>query len=379
MSTAAREHTCAEFEGGPSLWNELVAHLPGAHILQTWEWGEFKSHYGWQPARLVWRDGHGSPTAAAQVLLRSARPGRIGPDLRVAYVPRGPLLDWSNTGLRATVLADLEAYARSQRAIFIKIDPEILLGKGIPGEAGAVEEAGSRNILQELKQRGWLMSAEQIQYRNTVWLDLEGGEEDWLARMRQKTRYNVRLAERKGVSVRLGDLDDLGLLYRMYAETSVRDGFVIRSEDYYRQVWGDFHRAGMADLLIAEVDGEPVAGLILFSFGGRAWYLYGMSRDLHRDKMPNYLLQWEAMKQAKARGCRIYDLWGAPDDFNTQDSMWGVYRFKEGLGGQVIRTAGAWDYPARRILYPLYTRLLPAILSWMRRRGKERTRREVTL
>jgi lipid II:glycine glycyltransferase (peptidoglycan interpeptide bridge formation enzyme) len=165
----------------------------------------------------------------------------------------------------------------------------------------------------------------------------------------------------------------------MYAETSVRDGFVIRSEDYYRQVWGDFHRAGMADLLIAEVDGEPVAGLILFSFGGRAWYLYGMSRDLHRDKMPNYLLQWEAMKQAKARGCRIYDLWGAPDDFNTQDSMWGVYRFKEGLGGQVIRTAGAWDYPARRILYPLYTRLLPAILSWMRRRGKERTRREVTL
>lgn len=379
MSAAPGDLTWAGFTGEGKEWNRLVAELPGAHILQTWEWGQFKSRFGWQPERLIWRDEEGRSHAAALVLLRSARPGRIGPELRVAYVPRGPLLNWRDPGLRARVLTDLEGFARSRRAIFIKIDPEILLGRGIPGEAGAFEDWGSDEILAEMQGRGWLPSTEQIQFRNTIWLDLEGSEEDWLERMRQKTRYNIRLAARKGVSVRLGGEEDLGLLYRMYAETSVRDGFVIRPEEYYRQVWGDFHRAGMADLLIAEVEGEPVAGLILFSFAGRAWYLYGMSRDAHREKMPNYLLQWEAMRRAKARGCRVYDLWGAPDDFNPQDGMWGVYRFKEGLGGQVIRTAGAWDFPVRKSLYSLYTGILPAILGWMRRRGKERTRREVTL
>lgn len=377
MSSA--EPVCAAFEGDGLAWNHLIAELPGAHILQTWQWGEFKGRNGWQALRLVWRRSDGVPAAAAQVLLRGLRPGKVGSLFKVAYTPRGPLLDWEDAALRTRVLADLERRAAQQGAIFLKMDPELILGVGVPGEADAIQTAGAQEVLAELRRRGWQLSGEQIQFRNTIWVDLEGSEDDWLARMRQKTRYNLRLAARKGVSVRLGTEEDLTLLYRMYAETSLRDGFVIRPEGYYRQVWGDFHQAGMADLLIAEVDRQPVAGLILFSFGGRAWYLYGMSRDAHREKMPNYLLQWEAMRQAKSRGCRTYDLWGAPDVFSPQDSMWGVYRFKEGLGGQVVRTSGAWDFPARKILYPLYTRLLPAILSLMRRRGIERTRREVTL
>lgn len=377
--SAQEIYTCASFEGDRQAWNNLAAGLPGAHILQSWEWGQFKSRYGWQPVRMVWTNSENQASAAAQILLRTVGLGRLGSVLRVAYVPRGPLLDWSDGGLRERVLSDMENYARSKGVIFIKIDPEIIVGRGIPGEVDSVEEADSQTILAELRNRGWLPSAEQIQFRNTVWLNLTGGEEDWLACMRQKTRYNVRLAARKGVRVRLAGLEDLDLFYRMYAETSVRDGFVIRPADYYRQVWGDFHRAGLADLLVAEVDGEPVAGLVLFIFGNRAWYLYGMSRDVHRDRMPNHLLQWEAMRRARARGCAVYDLWGAPDEFDPQDGMWGVYRFKEGLGGEVIRTAGAWDFPARKIIYPLYTRVLPAVLSWMRRRGKERTRREVTL
>ncbi len=373
------EQTKAAFEGDGLAWNRLITGLPGAHILQTWQWGEFKRSYGWQPLRLVWRRADGTPAAAAQVLLRPLRPGKVGSLVKVAYTPRGPLLDWEDAALRTRVLADLETQARAQGAIFLKMDPELILGKGVPGEADDNQAAGAQQLLSGLRQRGWRFSGEQIQFRNTIWVDLDGSEDDWLARMRQKTRYNIRLAVRRGVSVRLGTQEDLGLLYRMYAETSLRDGFVIRPEDYYRQVWGEFHQAGMADLLIAEVDRQPVAGLILFFFGGRAWYLYGMSRDAHREKMPNYLLQWEAMRQARARGCRIYDLWGAPEVFSPQDAMWGVYRFKEGLGGQVVRTSGAWDFPARKIIYPLYTRLLPAILSLMRRRGIERTRREVTL
>ena len=126
--------------------------------------------------------------------------------------------------------------------------------------------------------------------------------------------------------------------------------------------------------LIAEAAGEPVAAVIIYRFAGRAWYLSGMSLDAHREKMPNYLLQWEAMRRAKAAGCTVYDLWGAPEAFNEMDSLWGVFRFKEGLGGKVFRTLGAWDYPVRPGIYRLYTQILPRLLDMMRRRGNERTR-----
>lgn len=129
--------------------------------------------------------------------------------------------------------------------------------------------------------------------------------------------------------------------------------------------------------LIAEAEGDSLAAVILFVFGGRAWYLYGMSRDLHREKMPNYLLQWEAMRISKAMGANEYDLWGAPEIFDEHDPLWGVFRFKDGLGARVVRTIGAWDYPAKPILYSLYTQILPRILDVLRRRGKERTRREI--
>ncbi len=358
-------------------WNDWIAHLPSAHILQTRQWAAVKARYGWTPHPQVWRDEQGTIRAAAMILERSLRLGGFSTGLRVMYVPRGPLLEWEDEIWRTRVIADLEKLARQRRVIFLKIDPEVMLGKGISQTDGAVENLLGRRVVDWLQQRRWRFSSDQIQFRNTVWLDLSGSEEDWLARMKQKTRYNLRLAQRKGVKVRLGGVQDLPLLYRMYAETSLRDGFAIRNESYYQTVWREFLQADMAEALLAEVDGEVVAGLILFFFAGKAWYLYGMSRNVQRDKMPNYPLQWEAMRRAKARGCQIYDLWGAPDEFNEQDRMWGVFRFKQGLGGEVIRTIGAWDYPARPVMYALYLQFLPRLLGWMRRRGREQTRREV--
>ncbi|MEN4011198.1 MAG: peptidoglycan bridge formation glycyltransferase FemA/FemB family protein [Chloroflexota bacterium] len=363
----------------PITWNATIAGLPGAHILQTHEWAQFKAGYGWKPLPQVWRDERATVQAAAMVLERSLRFGGFSALVRVLYVPRGPLLDWNDAALRGRVLQDLEALARQRRAIFIKIDPEVILGKGIPGEAQATTLPGGLESLTLLEKRGWLFSEEQVQFRNTVLIDLSGSESDWLARMKPKTRYNLRLAERKGVTVRRAAPEDLQLLYRLYAETSIRDGFVIRPEAYYRDLWQRYLRAGMAEALIAEVEGEPIAGLILFFFSGRAWYLYGMSRNVHREKMPNYPLQWEAMRAAKMRGCHLYDLWGAPDTFDETDPMWGVFRFKSGLGGEVIRMVGAWDYPVNRMVYAGYTRLLPRILNWMRRRGKQQTRQEAGL
>jgi lipid II:glycine glycyltransferase (peptidoglycan interpeptide bridge formation enzyme) len=160
----------------------------------------------------------------------------------------------------------------------------------------------------------------------------------------------------------------------MYAETSVRDGFVIRGREYYEDAWGRFMAAGLAQPLLAEVDGAAVSALVVYRFGRTAWYLYGMSRDLHRDKMPNHLLQWRAIQWARAQGCETYDFWGAPDTFDERDKLWGVWKFKEGFGGQVVRHLGAWDYAPSPVLYRLYTRLLPRVLAVMRRRGRQSTR-----
>ena len=363
----------------PKDWDELIARLPNAHLLQTWEWGQVKTQVGWTPQTFIWRNDDQRICAAALVLARELRMGGLSARLKLLYIPRGPLLDWNDSVLRNRVISDLEAYGRKIGAMFVKMDPEVIFAWGQPGSPDEQKLPLGHEIKQELSKAGWHFSTDQIQFRNTVVLDLSGSEADWLTRMKQKTRYNLRLAQKKGVSVRRGTSGDFSLLYRMYAETSVRDGFVIRPQGYYETVWRSFMARDMACPLIAEVEGEPVAAVFVFWFAGRAWYIYGMSRDLHREKMPNYVLQWEAMRLAKEKGCESYDLWGAPELFDESDSMWGVYRFKEGLGGRVVRSLGAWDYPIRGFWYNLYTRCLPKILDWMRNCGKARTRQEVSL
>jgi lipid II:glycine glycyltransferase (peptidoglycan interpeptide bridge formation enzyme) len=391
-------------------WNSIISKLPNPHFLQTYEWGQVKAKYGWEPIYLIW-DNEGKmkeerdvsrlssfifqPTAAALVLKRQIIRNGFAARLSVLYSPKGPLLDWTNESLRNRVLNDLQSFAKKQGAIFLKCDPDVVLGTGIPKSEENVLDNGGQAVISELKRRGWEYSSDQIQFKNTVVVDLNPTEEEMLARMKQKTRYNIRLAEKKGIALRVGMLDDLGMLYKMYAETSVRDGFVIRDEGYYKTVWETFMRSNVGTLeslqvetfqpsnlptcepLIAEVNNEPVAAIFVFYFAGRAYYVYGMSRDKHREKMPTYLLQWEAMKRAKAKGCTVYDLWGAPEVFDESDSMWGVYRFKEGLGGKVVRTLGAWDFAPSPLWYKMYSEVIPRVLDVMRSRGKAKTKQNL--
>ena len=317
-----------------------------------------------------------TPVAAALILKRQIISNAFAARLSLLYAPKGPVLDWTNESLRNRVLNDLQSLAKKQGAIFLKMDPDVVLGTGIPNGDGDVIDNGGQAVMSELERRGWRLSSDQIQFKNTVLIDLHPSEEEMLARMKQKTRYNIRLAEKKGVMVRIGTLEDLDMLYKMYAETSVRDGFVIRDNGYYQTVWKTFMSSEepTCEPLIADVDGEPVAGIFVFYFAGRAYYVYGMSRNAHREKMPTYLLQWEAMKRAKAKGCDVYDLWGAPDVFDESDSMWGVYRFKEGLGGELVRTLGAWDFAPNPFWYKMYSEITPRVLDLMRSRGKAKTR-----
>jgi peptidoglycan pentaglycine glycine transferase (the first glycine) len=377
-----------------TLWNSIISRLPNPHFLQTYEWGQVKAKFGWSPLYAVWTpDGKflvfeetdrrslnpADCVAAALILKRQILRNGFAARLSILYSPKGPLLDWSNVSLRERVLDDLQSYAGKQGAIFLKMDPDVVLGTGVPGGGGDVLDAGGQLVMNALKRRRWEYASDQIQFKNTVLIDLDPHEEELLAKMKQKTRYNIRLAEKKGVSLRVGNQADFPMLYKMYAETSVRDGFVIRDEGYYQTVWNLFLHTSepTCEPLIAEVDGEPVAAIFVFYFAGRAYYVYGMSRDKHRKKMPAYLLQWEAMKRAKAKGCTVYDLWGAPEVFTESDSMWGVYRFKEGLGGGVVRTLGAWDFAPSLLWYGMYTRVVPRLLDVMRSRGKTKTKQSL--
>ena len=356
-------------------WNQYLENFPNAHVLQTLQWAEAKKQNGWEPLFFWSGKDRSNPDALVMVMRRQV--SFLGLKFTVLYAPKGPTLNWKDAEIVSQTLDFLQTLARDQKAIFVKIDPDVLLGTGIAGAEDEQPNLDGLSLQKELTKRGWTFSQGQIQFRNTVLIDLQKGENDLLAAMKQKTRYNIRLAARKGVTVREGRFDELKMLYGMYAQTAVRDDFVIRHEEYYLNTWRTFMEAGMAKSLIAEVQNEPVAALIVFHFNGTARYMYGMSTEHFRELMPNHLLQWEAIRLSKKLDCHTYDMWGAPDVFDQSDSMWGVFRFKQGFNGTTARHLGAWDYSPRPLLYIAYSQLLPKLLDLMRRRGKSETEKKL--
>jgi len=341
----------------------MLRALPYAHILQTWEWGEFKRvTTGWQPLRLAFKQGD-TVVAMASVGIRG-----IGL-LKVMYVSKGPALPYDDPAICAEVLDHLQNLAHQQRAIWLKIDPDVIAATGLPGEPDDTNSPTGQTFTQALQSRGWHFSADQVQFRNTIAIDLAPDEDTLLAQMSQNTRRKVRTAEKKGVAVRGATLADLSILYDLYRMTGERDHFLIRPPAYYELAWRSFMEAGLAHALIAEFEGKPIAHVILFHFGRKCWYFYSASSNEERERMPNYLLQWEAMRWAKSQGYAVYDMWGAPDLFDESDSMWGVYEFKRGFRGTVTRHVGAWDYVPYPPLYWAYTQAWPRVVGWMRNRG----------
>jgi len=319
-------------------WEAYLTHFPDAHLLQTAAWGELKASFGWQAQRVV------AGETGAQVLFRSLPLG-----LTLAYIPKGPLgPDWQ------TLWPEVDHLCRKERAVLLKVEPDAW--EPVPASLGECLP-------------GFLPGQLAIQPRRTVVVDLESSEEGILARMKQKTRYNIRLAQKKEVEVHpTGDPDTF---YRLMLTTGQRDGFGVHSLEYYRRAYQLFSPRGECCLLQADYAGQPLAALMVFMCGKRAWYFYGASSDLERNRMPAYLLQWHAMLWARQHGCLEYDLWGVPDqDEGTleanfeqrQDGLWGVYRFKRGFSGQLKRSAGAWDRVYMPVFYTFYR-------WWLKRRG----------
>lgn len=342
-------------------WNRLLLALPTQHILQSWEWGAFKTSTGWEPNRLVFKRAH-EIVGAISIGVR-----RVGP-FSLIYASKGPLLDYEDVDLFMEIIQWLEGFAKKHRAIWLKIDPDVVEGYGVPHEADASENPSGQRIIQALQQRRWVYSNDQVQFKNTVIIDLQQSEDEILASMSQNTRRKVRLADRDGITIHEGGVEDIDLLYSLYQVTAQRDGFLIRPKSYYEQEWRDLFQANMATAFIAKFEGQPIAHVILYAFGQKCLYFTGASSNEHRDKMPNYRLQWEAIRWAKARGCQSYDMWGAPTEFVETDALWGVFQFKRGFRGTVVRYIGAWDYAPSSLLYRLYTEFAPRLMSWLRNR-----------
>ena len=315
-------------------WDAWLNRYPDAHLLQTSAWGELKSDFGWEAEFVK------SGTCGALVLLRKLPLG-----LRIAYIPKGPIgEDW------LSLWSEVDTLCRRKGAVFLKVEPD-----------------GLERDVEGLRPQfaGFGKESRPIQPRQTILVSLEGSEEDWLGRMKQKTRYNIRLAERKGIKVT--ETSDLDVFQDLMKATGERDGFGVHSQAYYQRAYDLFAPQGACSILLASYQEKPLAALMLFARGRRAWYFYGASNNEERNRMPTYLLQWEAMRWAAGKGCLEYDLWGVPDaseeeleaNFsNRQDGLWGVYRFKRGFGGELVRSAGAWDRVYQPVLYHLYLRFL---------------------
>jgi peptidoglycan pentaglycine glycine transferase (the first glycine) len=315
-------------------WNQFLSTRPNAHLLQTGEWGELKSMFEWKPLRIVnGEDG-------VQILFRKLPLG-----FSIGYIPKA--------NPSPSLWPEIDQTCRQNRAVFLKLEPDFWNDPS-PDPSHLTPDTSNPTLRT---------SSHNIQPPRTIIIDLRGTEDEILARMKQKTRYNIRLAGKKGVIIR--PWDDISAFHDMMLVTGERDGFGVHSEKYYRRAYELLHPKGMCELLLAEYEGKPLAALFVARHGDRAYYLYGASNDEERNRMPTYLLQWEAMKWAKARGSEDYDLWGVPDEeqetleanFESRhDGLWGVYRFKRGFGGQLKRAAQALDRVYNPLLYQVYLR-----------------------
>ncbi|HEY4389435.1 MAG TPA: peptidoglycan bridge formation glycyltransferase FemA/FemB family protein [Ktedonobacteraceae bacterium] len=327
-------------------WDAFISTHSQGHIMQSWGWGELKGFSGWSPVRVALYDEEEHIQAAALVLCRTAThvPLRAA---HLAYIPKGPVLDWHNAQLCQAFFSQLHPFLRKRGALALRME----LGQEAEGSEAEM-------VLARLTPYAAL-PVRTVQPLRTILLDLTPSEEQLLARMKDKWRYNVRLAARKGVTIREAEtLDDVRAWYQILQTTSARDQFGVHTQVYYEHAWSIFAPRGQARLLLAEYEGQILAGIFVTLFGSEGIYFYGASSNEQRQLMPNYLLQWEAIRWAKQRGATRYDFWGIPNTESEEEAMAGVYRFKRGWGGQVMQFLGGYEVVYRPLAMRLASRFI---------------------
>lgn len=324
-------------------FNSFIKQHAEGHVMQAWEWGDIKGRTGWKPRRLV-LEKYGQIIAAATVLERGLPFFKVP----IFYCPRGPVVEFNDRDKTDELFRAIRELAEKQKAILLKIDPAI--------------PSADIDLLDYLKSRGFRQvdkgkNFEGVQPKYVFRLDITPGEETLLAGMSQKTRYNIRLAAKRGVKVRTGTREDLPLFYKVLKETTERDNFLVRAYSYFVDLYDTLVPAGLAQLFVAEYQGRIIAGTLAFVAGEKAWYVYGASSNNHRNVMPNYLIQWEMICWAKSKGCTLYDFRGVSGDLSENNPLYGLYKFKKGFSGEFTEFAGEWDYVYRPLMYIIWQAL----------------------
>ncbi|MBU0687494.1 MAG: peptidoglycan bridge formation glycyltransferase FemA/FemB family protein [Candidatus Margulisbacteria bacterium] len=320
------------------VWNEFVAAHPESPVLQSFEWGNVKAHYGWKPIRLgVLSDGR--LIAGASILKREL------PLIKrsIFYAPRGPVVDFRDQEAFDLLIKAIKFKAEKHKAILFKMDPDL-----------SEKDVGS---VLAIKQAGFDFVRQQVQPRTTFIIDLRKDLNEIMMSFDEKTRYNVRLAEKRGVKIVEDPSEDgVNAFYRIFQETARRDIFMIHPLSYYQKVRKELIEAGMGGIFFAYYNDQPVAAVFVFAFGGRVWYMYGASLSKYRNVMPNHALHWYVINWAKERGYKSYDLWGVPSNPTPDHPLFGVYRFKKGFGGKLVKNVGMCDLPLNSFLYHAFDR-----------------------
>lgn len=308
-------------------YEKFISGHPKGHFVKSLKWAEFKKP--WKYLTFVSLGADGSIRGSMLLFLSKVPKTRY----THLYCPRGPVVDDGDRETLFELCAEARKVAEKYNSYELSIDPDI-----------TEEDA---EYLENLKSVGFVVNntknrPEYLQARYVFRLNLEGKTpEEVFAAFHSKTRYNVRLSERKGVTSRIGGREDLPAFREIMIETAARDGFIARSLAYFEQMY-DILAPENLRLYLMEYEGQLLAGSIAIWYGDKLWYLYGASSNRERNRMPNYRMQWEMIQWAMEKGCRTYDFRGVTGDME-KTFLEGLIRFKQGFGGEQVDFVGKMD------------------------------------
>lgn len=312
-------------------YEAFVAGHPNGGITQSTLWYGVKNNWGHEV--VVSRGEDGRIVGGVSVLMQKIP--LIGTSL--FYSPRGPVCDWHNPTVMADLKKGIDMLAKKHRAHIYKMDPDVLAS-----DTRFLSIAAAMGFTQILGGDGF----ETIQARFNYRLYLEGRNEDELfANLTQKTRYNVRVAMKHNVEIKVVGKEYLDDFIRIMQTTGERDGFSVRPKSYFERMLDSLGKH--VRLYMAFYEGQPVSGAITSNYAGKTCYIYGASDNVHRNVMPNYLIQWEMIRWAAQTGCTVYDFQGVSGNLDESDHLYGLYRFKKGFNGTLDELAGEFDFTYR--------------------------------
>ncbi len=320
-------------------YKKFLEENPRCNFQQSLEWGNVKT--SWKKEVILSEDKNGKIRGSLCVWIR-----KMPIFGNIMYSARGPVCDIYDEEVIKDIVEGAKLLANKYKAFVLRIEPDILKSdekfRDIILKYGFKIKDDSKDFKDE------------IQPRFVFRLNLKDKTEDKIfEELHQKTRYNIRLATKKGVEIKEGTREDLKDFHKIMIETGERDNFIIRPLEYFEKMYDEMAPDHMK-VLMAYHDGQPIAGIIPIMYGKKTWYLYGASSNSHRNLMPNYLLQWTMIKEAIANGCDMYDFRGVSGVVDESHPQYGLYRFKKGFNADFTEFIGEIYLPFKPLVYKMY-------------------------